>query len=124
MHDISRNRGEEVNHRGTFRKANSPKKWFTKYHHKTTNYEGERTPNEEPAKLNRGAASVVTNEILYFLRFLSQNNPLVLHGRILSKLIPSCIKRKVLNISSVFHMKSLQDAGIDNVFFWINPVEK
>jgi hypothetical protein len=21
-------------------------------------------------------------------------------------------------------MKSLQDAGIDNVFFWINPVEK
>jgi hypothetical protein len=33
------------------------------------------------------------------------------------------IKRNVLNISSVFRMKNLQAAGIDNVFFWINHVE-
>jgi hypothetical protein len=45
-------------------------------------------------------------------------------GRILSKLLPSCIERKVIDTSSVVCMKNLQDAGIDNVFFWINPVEK
>jgi hypothetical protein len=47
-------------------------------------------------------------------------------GRILSKLIPSCIKHKVLEIVShrVFLMKNLQKAGIDSVFFWINLVEK
>jgi hypothetical protein len=37
---------------------------------------------------------------------------------ILSKLTPSCIKSKVLNMSSVFLTKNLQDAGIDNVFFF------
>jgi hypothetical protein len=36
---------------------------------------------------------------------------------ILSKLIPSCIRRKVLDISSpaVFRMKNRQDAGIDKL---------
>jgi hypothetical protein len=27
-------------------------------------------------------------------------------------------------MSSVFRTKNLQDTGIDNVLFWINPVEK
>jgi hypothetical protein len=30
---------------------------------------------------------------------------------------PSCIKSRVLKMSSVFRTKNLQDAGIDNVFF-------
>jgi hypothetical protein len=34
------------------------------------------------------------------------------------------MKRKDLDISSVFRMKYLQDAGMDNVFFWKNPLEK
>jgi hypothetical protein len=65
----------------------------------------------------RGAASVVTE--FYFLRLFSVNScPKITHcfGRILSKLIPSCIKRKLIDISSVFRVKNLQDAGIYNVF--------
>jgi hypothetical protein len=38
-------------------------------------------------------------------------------GRILPKLIPWCIKSRVLKISSDFRMKYLQDSGIDNVLF-------
>jgi hypothetical protein len=61
-----------------------------------------------------------------FSQLLSQNNPLALVVGFNQNLYhqASCIKRKVLDISSVFHMKNLQDAGIDNVFFWINSVEK
>jgi hypothetical protein len=46
---------------------------------------------------------------------MSQNNPLVLVG--FDQNLPSCIKSKVLNMSSVFRTKNLQDTGIDNVFF-------
>jgi hypothetical protein len=35
----------------------------------------------------------------------------------------SCINRNVLDISSVFPMKNMQDAGIDNVFSWRNPIQ-
>jgi hypothetical protein len=42
---------------------------------------------------------------------MSQNNQLVLVG------FYQCIKSKVLNMSSVFHTKNLQDTGIDNVLF-------
>jgi hypothetical protein len=34
------------------------------------------------------------------------------------------IKRNVLDISPVFRMRTLQDADIDNVLFWINTVDK
>jgi hypothetical protein len=54
---------------------------------------------------------------------MCQNNP-TCFGWILSKLTPSCIKSKVLNMSSVFRTKNLQDAGIDNVFFLEKSFQK
>jgi hypothetical protein len=62
----------------------------------------------------RGAASVVPEFSIFY----------IFSDRIYSKLLPSCIKHEVLDISSVMRMKNLPDAGIDNVFFWINPVGK
>jgi hypothetical protein len=60
----------------------------------------------------------------HFLRLFSVNScPKITHLflvlRNLSKLrpIPSCIKRKVLDIPSVFRMKNLQDAGVDMFSF-------
>jgi hypothetical protein len=52
---------------------------------------------------------------------MSQNNPLVLVGFYQNFHHHAS---KVLNMSSVFRTKNLQDTGIDNVFFLETPVEK
>jgi hypothetical protein len=93
---------------------------IAKYSNRSLREECPVGAKEEPAHLNRDVAlRVLWSNSLFskvvFSSFLSQNNQATCLGRILSKLIPSYTKRKVLDISSVFRMKYLQDAGIDNV---------
>jgi hypothetical protein len=58
--------------------------------------------------------------IFYFLGLFSVNScPKITHLFLVGFF--QSINREVLDISSVLRMKNLQDAGIDNVFFWINP---
>jgi hypothetical protein len=82
--------------------------------------------NEEPTKLNRDVAlgALWPNSLFSKVVFSLNYCPKITQLFFLSKLIPSHDARKVIDISSVFRMKNLQDAGMDDVFFWINPVEK
>jgi hypothetical protein len=55
---------------------------------------------------------------------LSQSNPLDIWQDFNKTYTIIHQMQKKIDISSVFRMKNLQIAGIDNVFVWINPVEK
>jgi hypothetical protein len=100
-------------------------RWRTKPHFQTTFYLTVYSQFIRMRNPRRGAASIVTEFSIFvcFQLFLPQNNPLVLVG-FYQNLYHHASNAKFSIFHRLFRMKNLQDACKDNVFCWINPVEK